>query len=156
MRHHLLAAMAAVLISLAGAAEARDVPKGGLTYNEISAWLGAGGYSVESKKNDSGRAYFQTKAGEVMFEVWPYDCKEGRCASVQFIAGFDMDKPLSLTTINNWNSENRYVRGYIDDEGDPWFAYDANLSPGGTYEALDDDFDVWIGFLPEITKAIGW
>lgn len=155
MKLNLLAAVAAVSLGLAGMAQAREIPAGGLSTDEVGAWLRDAGYKAELKTNDSGKPYYRTSADGVGFDVDFYDCKNGRCASIQFNAGFDTDG-LSTDKINAWNAANRYIRAYVADDGDPWFCYDANLSPGGTYEALDDDFAVWIGFLPNIKEHIGW
>ena len=58
--------------------------------------------------------------------------------------------------VNAWNSGKRFVDCFLDDEGDPWFTYDINLSPGGTREALDDNFGVWLSFLPDMKDVAGW
>ena len=56
---------------------------------------------------------------------------------------------------NGWNSEKLYIDCFVDEEGDPWFTYDVNLSPGGTRDALDDAFAVWLSFVPDMQSMIG-
>jgi hypothetical protein len=68
---------------------------------------------------------------------------------------FDLDKGLTADKINEWNLGKRYIKAYIDSEGDPWGQYDVNLSPGRTYEGLDDDFGVWRLTLPVFKSFIG-
>ena len=75
---------------------------------------------------------------------------------MQMVAAFNVKTKLNAEKANEWNSAKRYVDCYIDDEGDPWFTYDINVSPGGTRASLDDDFSDWLSFLPDIKEHIGW
>lgn len=156
---HVIAAAAAALVwaCAANGAAAKDIPAGGLTVQEVAAWLKAKGYRADLEQTDEGEKYVASAAEGVNFEIYMYDCKgAARCTSLQFHIGFGMESDLSVDRINSWNRENRYVKAYLDDEKDPYFQYDANLSPGGTYEALDDDLGVWLGFLPNIKSHIDW
>ena len=156
MRTSLLAAGAAVLLLSGGAASAAPEPhKDGMTLKEIQAWLLESGYKAELKTDD-GEGYITSAAEGVRFEVYPNDCRKGRCASMQMVAAFNVKDKLDAQKANAWNSAKRYVDCYIDDEGDPWFTYDINVSPGGTRAALDDNFSIWLSFLPDIKQHIGW
>lgn len=154
MRTSLIAASAAVLVLSGGAASAQP-HKDGMTVKEIQAWLLESGYKAELKKDD-GEGYISSSAEGVSFEVYPNDCRQGRCASMQMVAAFNMKEKLTAQKANEWNAAKRYVDCYIDNEGDPWFTYDINVSPGGTRAALDDNFSVWLSFLPDIKQHIGW
>jgi len=149
--------LAACLAASAGPAAARDIPAGGLTLDETVAWLRRAGYPATPHPEDGVHPYVSSKLGTADFAVRLYDCKTGgRCASLQFTAGFDLANGLSLDRVNAWNMEKRYVKAYLDDERDPFAGYDINLSPGVTYEALDDAFLLWRSFLPDFTAFIGW
>jgi opacity protein-like surface antigen len=161
MKRLLIASAAAAILALAaGAAQARDIPAGGLTVPELAAWLQQGGYKAEVKTTKAGDPYISSAAEGVSFEIYMYDCKAGRCASLQLTAGFDLKDPGlpgGAAKINEWNMGKRYLKAYVDSTGDPWAQYDINLSPGETYEGLDDDFkNVWVSGLPEFKKFIGW
>lgn len=156
MIRHLLAA-AACLALAAGSAQARPIPDKGMTVEEVSAWLKSVGHEPKIQKTDDGEPYVEsTTAGGVKFSVDLYDCAEGRCRALQFVASFDVTDPLPLDKVNAWNRKQRYLRAYIDDSGDPTFAYDANVAPGGTFEALHDDFDIFLQILPIALEHIGW
>ena len=86
------AAVLALALS-AGAASARDIPPGGLTLAEVAGWLQQSGYKVESKTTAAGVKYLDSAAEGVNFDIYLYDCKDDRCASMQFAAGFDMKAP---------------------------------------------------------------
>ena len=148
------AGMALAACFLAGPAAAADLPSGGMTPREVQAWLLESGYQAELEKAGD-EPYIRSAADDLNFEVHFYDCKDGRCASIQFNAGFDIDGKITVDQANGWNSEKRYIDCFVDEEGDPWFTYDVNLSPGGTRDALDDAFAVWLSFVPDMQSMIG-
>ncbi len=156
MKSLLLAAVgAACVLAGAGAAQAAPLPANGMTVKEVQTWLLDSGYKAEKAK-DGEDEYLRSAADGVNFEVHFYDCKKDRCASIQMIAGFDLDEKLTWEKANGWNSGKRFVNCFLDEDGDPWFSYDINLSPGGTREALDDNFGVWLMFLPDMKELAGW
>lgn len=155
MKRMLLAAVVALVLG-AGAAQARPIPDAGLTVEEVLAFMKSAGFDAKIAKTDAGEPYVTTEKDGVKFDVDLYDCRDSRCRAVQFVASFDLKDPLPLAKANEWNLKKRYVRAYLDGSGDPIFAYDANLAPGGSYEALQDDLDVFVQFFPEILQHIGW
>lgn len=155
----LIAATAALGLSLcaAGAASAQSgaIPSGGVTVEEMVRFLQNKGFKAEVKTGTSGR-YIASAASGVNFDVYFYDCRGSRCASVQFSAGFDLTNGTTLSVVNNWNREKRYLKAYMDSENDPYVQYDANTSPARTWEGLADDFGVWTSTLPMFTRHINW
>ena len=151
----LVAAGALALAAVAPAAAA-EIPAGGLTIREVAKWLQDAGYKAELKSGDRGSSYIRSAAEGTNFSIFLYDCKAERCASLQFYAAFDKDKPMDLKVVNAWNRDSRFLKAYLDEEGDPVIEYDASVSPGGTYEALDDDFAVWTASLGKFKTHIGW
>ena len=143
-------------LALAGAAEARPIPDKGMTVEEVSAWLKSAGFEPKIDKTSDGESYVHSSSNGVNFNIDLYDCAEGRCRALQFVASFDMKEPLPAAKANAWNMKKRYARVFLDDNGDPTFAYDANVAPGGTYEALQDDLDIFVQLLPEMLEHIGW
>jgi hypothetical protein len=155
MKHLLLGAACTLL--LATGAQAKPISDKGLTVKEIQTWLMDGGYKAEIVKADKGEDYIKSAAEGTNYQIYMEDCDETHhCRSLQFSTGFNLEKGTTAAKINEWNSDNRYVKAYIDGENDPYLQYDANLAPGGTYEALDDDFAVWRSFIPDFKKFIGW
>lgn len=150
-----LAGMALAAFLFAGPAAAANLPAGGMTPKEVQAWLLESGYQAELERAGE-EPYLKSAADGVSFEVHFYDCKEDRCASIQFNAGLNIDGQITAAQANDWNSEKRYVDCFVDEEGDPWFTYDVNLSPGGTRDGLDDAFAVWLSFLPDMRSMVGW
>jgi len=139
-----ISAGAAVLALLFAAtpANARDIPQGGLTFDQVVTWLQNAGYKAEIKTEDGKRNIYSSADGSG-FHISQYDCKGEVCASLQFWVGFDTKGAFDTARINMWNKKNRWLRAYVDDVNDPWLEMDVDISPGGTYENLNDEFAVW-------------
>ena len=160
MKVKMLAAAAAMGISLvaAGAAQAQtgNIPNGGVTIQDVRTFLLNKGFKAEIKSGSTGQ-YIDSASGGVNFSVYMYDCHTGnRCASVQFSAGFDLNQGMTAGKINEWNRDKRYLKAYVDSEGDPYVQFDVNTSPGRTWTGFNDDFGVWVDILASFTQFIGW
>jgi Putative bacterial sensory transduction regulator len=72
-----------------------------------------------------------------------YGCTSNKdCTSMQFTWGIDL-KNVSLDKVNAWNRSKRFVRAYIDSDGDLALDMDINLAYGVTRKNLDDSFETW-------------
>lgn len=156
MRHRAMAAAGFAVALMAAPAQAKELPKDGLTPAEVATWLTGNGYEAQVEKNEKGESYVKTGAEDMTFEILFYDCKPERCQSIELLIGFELEKPITTEQLNAWNSGKRYARVYPDEKGNPWFSYDINLAPGGTYEAIEDDYAIWVGLLPDFRAHIGW
>jgi hypothetical protein len=154
MRRPVSAAIAACVLAAMPLASARAeaLPAGGLTIDELAQALKRAELPVTLKKTDSGEAYVESRAEGTTFQVWLYDCKQSRCASIQFQAAYDAENGLDPGKVNEWNRDKRYVRMWLDEQRDPYFQYDVNVAPGGTFEALKDEIGVWKTYLPEFRR----
>jgi hypothetical protein len=152
-----LAALSLATLSLApGAALAKDLPEGGMTLEEIAVWLQSKGLPAEVKSDDKGKRHVYSSLDGAKFEIYVYDCKDGRCGSMQYAAGFDTKGAYGPVPINEWNRDNRWTRAYADTVNDPWLEYDIDLTPGGTYDLLDDQLEIWKSAVGRFRKFIKW
>jgi hypothetical protein len=121
----------------------RPIPDGGLTIEEMSAWLESEGYTVKFVTGESGRRHIETNTQGFPLNIFLGDCKGERCSSLELAAGFSTGGKFDVSQINGWNYDNRWCRAYYDDDKDPWLRMNVDLFPGGTYEALNDRFATW-------------
>jgi hypothetical protein len=136
-----IAALAsALLITTAGA---KDVPAAGLTLADLSTWITGHGFTPESIKDNDGTFHLRVPMNGVKLGIYQFDCKAGVCGSMQFSAGWATHGKFDTAQMNAWNRDKRWCRGYYDAENDPWVELDVDLTPGGTYESLDDQFKVF-------------
>ena len=146
MRAALMAAAGLAVALLAGSALATPIPDAGLTLSETASWLQGQGYAAHEEA--SGDTSVPGVApSHLMFDyegvrvgVYLLDCKEGRCGSMQFAVGWSTHGKFDISQMNRWNRQKRWCRGYYDDENDPWIEMDVDLTPGGSFELLNDDF----------------
>lgn len=158
MRKGILAALTAAAV-MAGAhgAAAKPVPEGGVTVEEFRQWLEGNGYKAQIEVEKDGAKHVNSASDGLKFSVYFYDCKKDRCASIEYYVGFDKsDDTPSLEKINTWNREKRFLKAYLNDKGDAGFEYDDSVSPGGTWESIEDSFNVFLSFLPEVKKFVNW
>ncbi|HVW92230.1 MAG TPA: YbjN domain-containing protein [Devosia sp.] len=156
-RAYLAGATALALCLVCPPVFAKDLPAGGLSVDDIAKWLQDAGYKAEVQTAKDGSKSVYSAADGTGFYVDFYDCKNGpNCASIQFSVGFDTKGQFNATKMNDWNSNNRWVRAYVDEKDDPWLDMDVDLSPGGTWEGLTDEFAVWRDMLVSFKKFINW
>ncbi len=126
-----------------GAAQARDLPHGGMTVEDVASWLQDAGYKAQIQTGKDGAPNIDSSAEGMNFQIYFYDCKDKRCGSIQFSKGYDTGGAFDAKAMNDWTAKDRWVRAFADDVNDPWLEYDVDLTPGGTYELLNDEFKIW-------------
>lgn len=125
-------------LALALPANAAAINKGGLTRGEVAAFLKSKGYPVTATKDSNGLSILKsTTPSGVNFDVYFFDCKGERCPSIQFAAGWTMQKPVDRNKLNVWNRDHRYMRAYVQDGGSLYGEIDMIIAPGGSMEQLE-------------------
>lgn len=144
MRRELIIAAAAVaVLGLAPGAQARPLPDGGVTPDEVARVMQHRGFRAEITTADDGRPLIKSSSSGYRFGVYFYGCKQDRCPSIQFASAFDMADGMSLKSINEWNRTSRFGRAYLDDESDPFIEMDVDVERGFTTEALSNNLSTW-------------
>lgn len=152
-----LAAGAGLAVSSAAVSAPGDIHTDGMTGPEVAKWLQGAGYKADLSTDDTGDPMIKSATDGLNFTVYFYDCTaKPRCKALQFATSFDLKTPMTAAKINEWNKGNRYLKAYIDDEGDPYVQYDVNINAGRTISGLKDDFDIWTSMLGDFTKFIDW
>ncbi|HEY5008190.1 MAG TPA: YbjN domain-containing protein [Caulobacteraceae bacterium] len=151
---------ALILGACAATASARDIPSGGLTYEEVASWLRASGYpaTIKPDTSDGAKSYeriVSSSVDGVNYDIYFYGCIKGRCDSIQYAAGWPSSRG-SLDRINGWNTAKRYIRAYSTASGQYWAEYDIDVSPGGTYEQLDHTLTRWRSIIGEYKTYMGF
>lgn len=116
------------------------------------------GLIVEKDMDDSGDPRLTSRIDGTGFGVYFYDCTaDTNCQSIQFSAGFDLENPMSMQMVNEWNRGRRFGKVYLDDEGDPYIEMDINVDFEGVgRKNFDDSLDIWRLVLSEFRDHIDW
>jgi len=123
----------------------------------IAALIQAEGYKAALTEDSVGDPLIESAAQGVDFSVFFYECTQNAdCGAIQFYAGFDLSEAYPIAQINQWNTENRYLRAYLDDEDDPRIEMDMKLRGGITDENFRAALDAWTSSLGGFLIHIGW
>jgi len=124
-------------------ASLHPIPEGGLTMEEVVAWLQSGGYAAKVITAESGKRHIVTNSHGTPFDIFTPSCEGGRCSSLELVVAFACKGKFDVSRLNKWNSEIPWCKAYYDNVNDPSLDMDIALSPGGTYESLNDQFLTW-------------
>ncbi len=133
---------------------AKSLPEGGMTADEVAAWLQSAGYRGQVVNETDGTKSITTSSSGTEFHIYLYDCKDKRCGSLEFSFGIDTKGAWTADKMNDWNRDNRWGTAYVDKEHDPWLNMNVDLTPGGSYELLDDEFTNWQTGLSDFCKLV--
>jgi Putative bacterial sensory transduction regulator len=153
MKYVIAAGALALAFGFSSMAGAKDLPAGGVTWQDVTAWLQSQGYKAQMKGSGSEQN-IESAADGGPFHIYLYDCKGARCGSLQFSEGFDTKGAFNAAKMNDWNQHNRWARAHVDKTNDPWLEMDCDLTPGGTYELLNDEFATWRMTLRNFRKQL--
>jgi hypothetical protein len=133
----------------ASAAPGGAITTGGLTANELADWLRSAGYSavVKPDPTTAGDQIISTRLDGQDVDIYLYDCNgDGdarRCTSMQYAAGWAPSSSYGVDKANAWNRTHRYIKAYLTAGNSLYGEYDLDLSPGGTYDMLNDTLANW-------------
>lgn len=120
--------------------------------------LHSAGYSAVLGRDEQGDPKIDMSANGTNIIVYFLDCTGGRdCGAVRFHSSYDIAAP-PLETMNRWNRDTRFARGYVLPDNDPVLEMDVNLdAPGGMSRRLFlDSVDRYLRLLTQFERLIGW
>ncbi len=123
------------------------IPDGGLALEEVIAWLQSGGYAAKVVTREDGKRHIESWSQGTLFNIFTPGCQSGRCASLELVFAFSSKGKFDVSRLNEWNSDVPWGKAYGDEVNDPCLDMDIALSPGGTFESLNDQFGTWNNIL---------
>jgi hypothetical protein len=117
-----------------------------------------GGYAATLGTDKVGDPMVTSGVGGTTFQIFFYNCTDHReCATVTFHSGYDLNAPVSLDRMNEWNRKKRFGRGYLDGENDPILEMDVDLDDGGISPLLFiDNIEFWASVLGDFERHVGY
>ena len=145
MRRTVRIMAAALALSLVSAAQgqARSIPDDGVSLDDVASWLKDQGQEAKITDDGGGHKIVSSTLDGVKFGVYMFDCKGDKCGSIQFAAGWPPNSKITASRVNEWNRTKRWARAYLDPSSGLWLECDVDLTPGGSYELLNDMFATW-------------
>ncbi|MCW5773524.1 MAG: hypothetical protein KIT16_17915 [Rhodospirillaceae bacterium] len=131
-----------------------------ITANIVARELRAMGLPAEINTDNRGMPRVSTTIDNYKWAIFFYGCqREGevgdrQCLSIQFFSGYTMTNPVSSITMNKWNTENRYARGYAfaNNRGETGARIEVDASFGGTGADPAKMFRVYFNIMRHQTK----
>lgn len=121
----------------------------------IVAALQKAGYKASLSKTDEGAPMIESASSGSTFIIYFFNCtKNTDCRTIQFYAGYS-DYKGNAQKMNQWNTENRFGRGYISDKGAARVEMDVDLDDGGLSPLLfEDNIEFWVEIMSNFEKFI--
>jgi len=152
IKKSLLAAVALILAPLGANAQAlvdaTDV-------DIIAALIQEEGYRAVTGVDGVGDPKITSSANGYEFDVFFYGCSDGEnCRDIQFSMSFDVENGMSLTRVQDFNLEKRWVKVYLNEESDPLLEMDFNLYGGVSATNFKDTLDWWVILMNDFIEYI--
>jgi hypothetical protein len=141
--------------ALAAPVLTHPIPDGGLTLEEVIAWLQSGGYAAKVVTREDGKRHIESWSQGTLFNIFTPGCQSGRCGSLELVFAFSSKGKFDVSRLNEWNSDVPWGKAYYDTVNDPCLDMDISLSPGGTFESLNDQFGTWNNVLSTFVTKYG-
>jgi hypothetical protein len=157
-RRAVLAALSGIVVA-AGlvVAQSNRITQGqvytAVTADEVGKVLDGLGYAASIGKDSEGDPQIQFKVGSAPIYVDFYGCKAGVCTSTLLYYGIDLDKGTTLDKVNAWNADNRFNRGYLDEDKDPVLESDLDFAGGTTLNAVREWIRTFVRATTDFRKA---
>jgi hypothetical protein len=142
-----------ILVAAPAVAQTRTVD-GTDPANIVSAFQAAG-YKALLDKRDNGDPYISSAANGSNFSVEFYGCENGRnCSSLQFYAWYKKKPFYTEALANDWNRQKRFLKAYIDKDGDLATTLDVTTTGALGAENFADTLDWWSVMTAELFKFL--
>jgi hypothetical protein len=141
-----------MLAAAAPVAVAEPLPDGGITAQEMTDILEKEHFAITMAKDQNGDPLIKTQLDDLDWSVYFFECRNNRCGSIQFAAGFRKKVPAAQTM--EWNKAKRFGRAYLNPDGGPWVEMDMDLEHGANTEAMSNNIERWKLTLREFNKLI--
>lgn len=145
----------ASLFALAFAApQAAAQSPGTISGPEAMSVMKALGLSPELGPDNFGDPQIKFQQNELDCMMSFYDCRNGRCGSLQLVVALDLVAGTTFQVINRYNRRFRYGRAYLDDEMDPFLLYDIDVPHSHVDAYLERQLGTFGRLLESLTEAV--
>lgn len=107
-----------------------------------------------------GNPFIESAAAGANFTISFENCTDNRdCQDMMFQASYTRREkdPISVETINTFNRDNRWGRGYLDKQGDPRLEFDVLFTDRALSEkSFSEALSIWSSLMGTFQKSLGW
>lgn len=152
-----LAATAPMAAAAAPAVQTAADPA--VSVEAVRAWLISKGGQVGPVQREDGLTWISVDDDPLRWVVFFYDCRDDRCATVQYSATFS-NPSITQEMVNDWNRDHRFLKAYFlpaEAGGEPAAVVQHDvLVLSDDVEQLTESAALWLGMMPEFATAVGY
>ena len=115
-----------------------------ITVDEMEALLNEMNLIFQRQTDSRGEPIFRIAINGYKVVMFFFNCSEKNCEDIQLSAGFRLNNRPNLEQMNDWTKQHRFIRVYLDKEGDPIIESDLFLDGGVSREHIKK-FIVYFG-----------
>ena len=161
MKPILLASGLVLAIGTALPAWAQSPPEGQILASDPQSLMNfffEQGIPAQLSSDSVGDPLVEFRVNSDTQQIFFYDCTENQnCLALQFYSGYRLDNPVSLETVNSWNTDRRFVRAYRTDDGAARIEMDIATSKDGiSSRDFKDLYDLWVESVGLFEERIGF
>jgi hypothetical protein len=147
---------ASVMLMMPVAATAQNIVA--KTGQSVADFFMDEGASVEVTTDSVGDPNLKVEYYGSDFSVYYYGCSDNtNCDAIQFFSGYQTDGSVRLVKANEWNTDNRFARSYISEEGAARIEMDVFLGDDGmTADDFAKTVSIWTRAMQDFEEFIDW
>lgn len=124
-----------------------------ITPDTVGALLRERGAEFVQDTRRDGVPFFAFESDGYVSIIALYECTPGPCSRSMLYASFPDHKDVTLKAIGAWNRDNRHMRAYLADNGDPTIESDLVLT-GASLQTVRVWLDLWRHQVPRFLAGI--
>ena len=147
----------ALVAGLLATPVAEAAPRDSISPEEVTRALrGIDATDITVSQDSAGDPIVVAILEDTQFQVLMYGCgDDGRCKSIQFRSGYDLDEGMSLASVNEWNTAMRYGKVWLDDVEDTFIELDLDMT-GSSDAQVARYAQMWAAMLSGFETHIGY
>lgn len=127
-----------------------------VTHDQVATILKDNGYRAEIVKDTSSSsgAYIRTgMTGHTVVVIF-FNCAAEKCSAIQFWTGFKKSPKFTSSLIEKWNTEMRYAKTHLTNDGGLHVQYDVYLGGGVSSEYIKSAVALYGNLLSRLDEYI--
>ena len=125
----------------------------------VRAWLIEKGGQVGPIQREGDLTWISIDDDPLHWVVFFYDCRDDRCAAIQYSASFS-NPTITQATVNDWNRDHRFLKAYFlpaEAGGDPTAVVQHDvLVLSDDVAQLTESAALWLSMIGEFGTAVGY
>lgn len=113
--------------------------------------------ALSAERQENGAPIVNGAVNGLTYGAYFQTCENGlHCQDILFSASFDLETPLTLDFVNDWNFRRTFGALTVNDEGDAFVSYYVITEGGLSRQNFDVVVAAWTSVMEDFAADIGW